>query len=106
MVDEIELSAKNDHDLLVMAVMQGNETVRHLEKMNNSVAANTKAIATNVDTINNLACRKGTIFGCISRRKFISVILILVVLLSGGTAGASRIMTYLPQAFQILLGSP
>ncbi len=104
MADEIELRAKNDHDLLVMSVMQGNETVRHLEKMNNSVAANTKTIAVHQNSMINLPCKTGTVFGCVSRRKFISIIAIFITLLAGGTAGASRIIEYLPQAFQILLG--
>jgi len=37
MPSEIELKAMNDHDLLVMSVMQGNETVKNLERLNGSV---------------------------------------------------------------------
>ncbi|KKK51936.1 hypothetical protein LCGC14_3109960 [marine sediment metagenome] len=44
MPDEIELQAKGDHDLLVMSVMQGNEIVRHLEKVNNTLEKHEKRI--------------------------------------------------------------
>ena len=44
MTSEIELKAMNDHDLIVMAVMQGNETVRHLEKINSSLQNHEKRI--------------------------------------------------------------
>ena len=37
MVEKIELRAKTNKDLLIMAVMQGNETVRHLELINGSL---------------------------------------------------------------------
>ena len=37
MPEEIELKAKSDRELLVMTVMQGNETVRHLELINGSL---------------------------------------------------------------------
>jgi len=33
-MDKIELEAKNDHELLVMSVMQGNEMVDHLGRIN------------------------------------------------------------------------
>ena len=45
MPDEIELRAMNDHDLIVMSVMQGNETVRHLEKMNETIVKHEKRIS-------------------------------------------------------------
>lgn len=44
MPDEIELRAMNDHDLIVMSVMQGNETVRHLEKINSTIEKHEKRI--------------------------------------------------------------
>ena len=37
MPDKIDLHAMEDHDLLIMAVMQGNECVRHLEIINSTV---------------------------------------------------------------------
>jgi len=37
MPEEIELRAKSDRELLVMTVMQGNETVRHLELINSTL---------------------------------------------------------------------
>jgi hypothetical protein len=37
MADRIDFHAMNDHDLLVMSVMQSNEIARHMEKMNGTV---------------------------------------------------------------------
>ena len=37
MPEPIDFKAMNEHDLLVMSVMQGNETVKQLEKMNSSI---------------------------------------------------------------------
>jgi len=37
MPESIDFTAMNDHDLLVMSVMQGNETVKQLERMNGSI---------------------------------------------------------------------
>ena len=37
MPDKIELRAKTNKDLLIMTVMQGNETVRHLELINGTL---------------------------------------------------------------------
>ena len=34
MPDKIELQAMNDHDLIVMAVMQGNQTIDRLQRIN------------------------------------------------------------------------
>jgi len=45
MPDEIELRAMNDYDLIVMSVMQGNETVRHLERINHSIEKHAKRIS-------------------------------------------------------------
>ncbi len=44
MPDEIELQAKSDRDLLIMTVMQGNETVRHLELINGSLKDHEKRL--------------------------------------------------------------
>lgn len=37
MPEPIDFKAMNEHDLLVMSVMQGNELVKQFEKMNNSI---------------------------------------------------------------------
>jgi len=44
MTDRIDFTAMNDHDLLVMSVMQGNEAVKKLEKLNGSVKHHEKRI--------------------------------------------------------------
>ena len=47
MSDTIDLDAKSDRDLLVMAVMQGNESCRHLEKLNGTMEKHEKRILAN-----------------------------------------------------------
>ena len=44
MPESIDFQAMNDHDLLVMSVMQGNETVRHLEKVNSTIKNHEKRL--------------------------------------------------------------
>ena len=44
MNDQIELQHKNDRELLVMAVMQGNEAVRHLVKINSTILEHERRI--------------------------------------------------------------
>ncbi len=44
MPEPIDFKAMNDHDLLVMSVMQGNEMVAHLEKLNSSVKQHERRI--------------------------------------------------------------
>ena len=69
MADEIELKAKNDHDLLVMAVMQGNEQVRHLEQINGTLKNHDKRISTlelggcSAEPSNNTLRKKAAISG-------------------------------------------
>ena len=44
MPEQIDFKAMNDHDLLVMSVMQGNDIVAQLEKINNSVKQHERRI--------------------------------------------------------------
>ena len=44
MPEPIDFKAMDDHDLLVMSVMQGNETVKQLEKMNSTIRHHEKRI--------------------------------------------------------------
>lgn len=44
MADIIQLKAKTNKDLLIMTVMQGNETVRHLELINGTLKNHEKRI--------------------------------------------------------------